>query len=141
MMLNSLMLMFVKFIHLCLVLFIVGVPFVGNEWLLTMHAIIVPGIIMHWMTNNNICSLTYLESKLSGVSVNDTFIGKILFPFFEVNNKFIYLIVLLLLFLTLLKLNKTGFGLLKLCISIILDFFVVIWEKIRNVFSSPSSAI
>lgn len=128
------LLLFIKIIHWLLISFIIAVPFIGNEWWLTMHAIIIPGIVIHWLTNNNVCSLTYLESRLSGVSMSDTFIGKILFPFFEVNNKIIYFIVLLLLFITLWKLDKTGFRLLKLCFWVSYQIMMIILNKIKQLF-------
>ena len=80
----------IKFIHYLLIMFIIVVPFTTSEYLLTLHAVGIPGLIIHWITNNNICSLTLLESKLTGLRTEDTFIGKIVHPFFEINDYTVY---------------------------------------------------
>lgn len=104
---------FIKIIHAVLIIYIVATPFTNSEWWLTLHAIMMPGLIIHWITNNNTCSLTLLESQLTGQSMDNTFIGQIAYPFFKVNNYMIYTIVIGLWFLSLYKLQKTNFRLLK----------------------------
>lgn len=123
----------VKIIHWLLILFIVAIPFTYNEFLLTLHTIVIPGIVMHWLTNNNICSLTFLESKLSGVSVDKTFISRILFPFFEIDNKFMYCGIILLWLLTLWKLYPTGFRLLKLAFSVMYTLIMSCVHVVRDI--------
>ncbi len=103
----------VRILHILLVLFIIAVPFTNNEWLLTMHIFVVPAIILHWITNNNICSLTLFESQLTGIPVEKTFIGRILFPFFRISNMYVYTIIIGLWVLAFNKVRKTNFSLLK----------------------------
>lgn len=131
---NRIALMFIKMIHWMLILFLILSPFSNNEWILTLHMIIVPGIVIHWITNNNICSLTYLESKLSGTSLNETFIGQILHPFFEIDNKLIYCIILALWLITLWKLAPTGFRLFKTALYVIFLTLKNIFDNARNFF-------
>lgn len=116
----------VNIIHWILILFIVLVPFIGNELLLSLHAILIPGIMMHWVTNNNVCSLTALESSLSGKPVNDTFFGKLLLPLFNVGSKITYFIMLTLLFITILRLQQTDFRLLKLAFKMTIQYLYTI---------------
>jgi len=51
-------------LHTILVLFIVVIPFIGKNYLLFLHAITGITILIHWIFNNNICSLTLIEYKL-----------------------------------------------------------------------------
>lgn len=57
----------IKLIHFLLVLFILAVPFVSKyNYFLIIHCVIVPFILLHWITNNNICFLTVVEKYLRG---------------------------------------------------------------------------
>jgi len=58
------LLKFITLIHLLLVLFILIVPFLGINYFLLLHTIIVPFIVMHWVFNDNTCALTLLEKQL-----------------------------------------------------------------------------
>lgn len=113
----------VRFIHYLLIAFAIFVPLLLDpdsnllsEWLLVLHSILMPGIIIHWLTNNNICSLTVLESYMTNQPLDKTFIASILFPFFEINNCTIHVITLALWFISLYKLyySQAGFRLLFL---------------------------
>lgn len=61
---NEFMLYLIIVLHFVFVLFIVLAPFVGNNYLLIMHAIIVPFMMAHWYTNDNNCALTMMEKKI-----------------------------------------------------------------------------
>ena len=50
--------------HFLLVAFVIVIPFCNVKSLLLLHAIIVPFIIFHWITNNNTCALTIMEHKI-----------------------------------------------------------------------------
>jgi len=54
----------ITFAHILFVLFIVVTPFTNSNYLLLLHSIMVPFIIFHWITNNNICVLTVLEKNI-----------------------------------------------------------------------------
>jgi len=119
---------FVRFVHLFLIMFIIVIPFTNSEYLLTLHAIGLPGLIVHWITNNNMCSLTMLESYLTGENMENTFISKIIHPFFEINNSIIYTIVTSLWLLTLYKLYPTRFRMLRFCIWLTWDYIYRSYE-------------
>lgn len=54
----------ITIIHLIIIIFIIAVPFFGNNSLLFMHAIIIPFLMMHWIFNNNTCALTIIEKLI-----------------------------------------------------------------------------
>lgn len=132
---NTIAAIIVKTVHLALVLFMVIVPFTNSEFFLTIHAIGLPGLLIHWITNNNVCSLTLLEAKLTGSALNQTFIGKIVHPFFEINNYTIYTIVFGLWFLTLYKLYPTRFRMLRAFLWITWYQIVSLFERFVDFFS------
>lgn len=61
------LLKFITLVHLLLVLFIIIAPFLGMNYFLLLHAIIVPFIVMHWVFNDNTCALTLLEKHLKKI--------------------------------------------------------------------------
>lgn len=61
---DKFLLKLISVIHISLICFIVIVPFTNSNYLLMMHAMIVPFIIFHWVLNNNMCALTLVEKKL-----------------------------------------------------------------------------
>ena len=134
MIIQSKLALFIKCMHFILIMFIIIIPFTNNESLLTLHAIGLPGLIIHWITNNNVCSLTLLESQLTGESMENTCIGKIMHPFFEINDYTIYAIMIGLWFITLYKLYPTKYRILKLCFAIIWDYIKSCFTSLRNIF-------
>jgi hypothetical protein len=45
-------------------MFVVITPFIGNNYFLILHAIVVPFMMAHWYTNDNSCALTMMEKKI-----------------------------------------------------------------------------
>lgn len=123
----------IKLIHYILITYIIVTPFTNSEWLLTLHAIMMPGLMVHWITNNNMCSLTLLESQLTGQNMDNTFIGKIANPFFEVNDNLIYCAVFGLWLLSLYKLQKTNFRMLRLTFYKLYEIVCYIAKRIKNI--------
>ena len=80
--------------HVLLMLFILLVPFFGSNYLLTMHFIIVPFIILHWVVNNNTCALTIMEHKIRETmtgtvcDVNDCITYRIVSPVYDFNKNY-----------------------------------------------------
>jgi len=109
----------IRFLHICLVLFIIFTPFVGSPYALSMHFIIVPFIMAHWITNQSVCALTELEKFLSGKTCDDdTFIGKIVGPVYKFKtvreeNLFVWTFLITLWFITYIRLRETGFSFLR----------------------------
>jgi hypothetical protein len=61
---NEIILYLILILHLAFVVFIVITPFIGNNYFLLLHAIIVPFMMAHWYTNDNNCALTLMEKKI-----------------------------------------------------------------------------
>ena len=75
---------FIKVVHFLLVVFIIVTPFCGTPYMLSMHFLIVPFIMGHWLTNQSVCALTEMEKLLSGKDCDeDTFFGKIVGPVYK----------------------------------------------------------
>lgn len=115
----------VKIIHTLFVAFVLLAPFSNIELLLTYHFIIVPFLWMHWLTNNDVCALTLIESKLRGIEdTSDTFIGSIINPIYKIQNKDFYWITGILFLITTYNLHYTfNFNLLKLTLHQIAFLF------------------
>lgn len=71
-------------LHLLLVVFIISAPFTNNEGILLMHAITIPFILLHWVTNDNTCCLTVTEAYFrKGVPKDELFFQKLIGPVYE----------------------------------------------------------
>lgn len=91
-------------LHLLFILFITITPFTNNIILLQYHLVIIPFLMIHWILNNDNCFFSTLESLLTGKPVNETFIGRIVKPIYNVQNKHIWIITILLYLVTIIKL-------------------------------------
>ena len=123
----------INLIHVVVLLFILATPFIGSEYYLTLHLIIIPFIMIHWLTNQTVCALTELEKLARGTSVdadtffgqmmvpiyqNESFVGKIISPFYTIQDKetekrAVWIGLALLWIITLIRLLPTGFGQLR----------------------------
>ena len=62
---NKMLCHLIHLIHVALVLFIVVTPFLKVDVLIMfLHAVLVPCILFHWLSNDNTCCLTILEQAL-----------------------------------------------------------------------------
>ena len=91
----------------------------GNPYQMSVHLVIVPFIMLHWITNQSVCALTELEKFLSGKTCDDdTFIGQIVGPVYKFKtykeeNMFVWTFLITLWFITYIRLQNTGFSYLK----------------------------
>jgi hypothetical protein len=109
----------IKALHFLLVVFIIGAPFFGDAYLQTMHLLIVPFIMMHWITNQSVCALTEMEKLVTGKDCDDeTFFGQVVGPVYKFHtrreeNFFLWALLIILWSITVFKLHDTGFAYLK----------------------------
>lgn len=91
--------------HFLVVCFVLFVPFFGNNYLLLLHSVIVPFIMLHWIVNDNTCVLSVIEHKIrqkmnNGVPIdkNECFTAKLINPIydFKENNKEYSILIYLL---------------------------------------------
>ena len=94
----------IAFLHLVLVIFIVSTPFlIDNTFLLLFYSFIVFSIMFHWITNNDACVLTLIESKLRNKKSNQTFMGRLISPVYRISSTEIRLATLALFLFALYK--------------------------------------
>jgi len=76
----------INILHFILLVFILGTPFTCDVHMLTMHLIIVPFILLHWLVNQSVCALTELEKFVTGKTCDDeTFFGRLVGPIYKFN--------------------------------------------------------
>ncbi len=97
----------IQIIHLLLIIYIFIGPFYKNHLDNVIGLLIF--ILFRWITNNNQCTLTTIENKLSGK--NKGFISRIVNPIYKLNeskmNRIIYFVTITwLLLLFIIKLEK-----------------------------------
>jgi hypothetical protein len=85
----------VRAVHLLVVLIVIISPFYAEQLSLTTYVIMVPFLVLHWLSNNNVCVLTLMERKLrktAGQELNgddnELFLGSIISPVYDVHNIF-----------------------------------------------------
>ena len=103
--------------HLIFIIFVLLTPLSNSNYLLFMHSIIIPFILLHWLTNNDICALTLMEKTIrkkinKNSTYEDCFTCRIIDPVFkfdknpDVQNKILYSGIILLWIVSVLKLYK-----------------------------------
>lgn len=65
---NNLVYLIIYIIHLIVLLFVVIAPFTNSNYMLFIHSIIVPFIMLHWLLNNDSCAVTMMEKYARGGS-------------------------------------------------------------------------
>lgn len=115
---NEIILKFIIILHIIFILFIFIAPFTNSNYLLLLHAIICPFIMIHWLLNDNTCALTLMEKfirqQMNGnkqpLKDEDCFTCRIIDPVYKFTENFAdqsivaYVIVTILWFITLFKL-------------------------------------
>jgi hypothetical protein len=105
---NDSIIILISVLHILIILFVLLIPFSGNDALMLLHIIVVPFIIIHWLYNNNKCCLSVAEKYIRKIShgtksdVKDTFVYQFIAPIYDFNKNhesysaFIYMITMLL---------------------------------------------
>ena len=74
----------IRIIHFFVLAFVALTPFFGDEYFLTLHLLIIPFIMLHWLTNQTVCALTELEKIVrGGCDAEDTIFGQIVNPIYK----------------------------------------------------------
>jgi hypothetical protein len=71
--------------HFIVVLFVVIAPFSNVPIILLLHATFSISLLVHWYTNNNICSLSLMESQLRGLDYTESFTHKLISPIYDIS--------------------------------------------------------
>ncbi len=113
----------IRSIHALVVAFFLLAPFSDNQQILTLHLILVPFLLLHWVTNQSVCALTELEKLLCGKENDcETFMGQIMGPIYtfqtpENEDAFIWFALIVLWLFTLYKVKKDDFSWLRMMFS------------------------
>jgi hypothetical protein len=103
---NDSIILLITILHILVVLFVIIAPFSDSNYLLIMHIILIPFIVLHWILNNNTCSLTVAEKYIREISYGiksddkDCFVYQFIAPIYDFNkdheaySNFIYAITL-----------------------------------------------
>jgi hypothetical protein len=90
MLFDNFVLALINLIHFLVILFVIIVPFTDSTFLLLIHSVIVPFIMLHWLLNNDTCAITEAEKfvriKLNGgnpVKYNECFSYKLVSPVYN----------------------------------------------------------
>lgn len=81
----------VRAIHLFFVLVVVISPFYAEQLSLTTYVVLLPFVVLHWVSADNTCILTAMERKLrlnageECSSDDDLFIGSLISPVYDVH--------------------------------------------------------
>jgi hypothetical protein len=78
----------IRLLHLCLVLFVIIVPFLPRvEWtILVLHVSTVMTLLVHWLLNNDGCFLTMVESRIRGINESESFMHSIVSPVYKISD-------------------------------------------------------
>lgn len=112
---------FITVLHYIFLMFVVITPFTNSNYFLTLHAFVIPFMVLHWIIENDTCALTvaeiYIREQMGGAPVDKTesFVHRIVGPVYNFNCEnstsktssfMIYLVTLVLWLLTINKLYK-----------------------------------
>lgn len=71
-------------IHLAFIAWYVITPFTNNAPMLVLHFFTFPFLAIHWLTNQDTCSLTLLEMKLRGIEdCKESFFWSVVSPIYK----------------------------------------------------------
>lgn len=71
--------------HLGVVIFVIITPFLKYSSLYLLHIVFCFSLLVHWWNNNNVCSLSVLESQLRGLDYTQSFTHKFIGPVYDVS--------------------------------------------------------
>lgn len=72
-------------LHTLLVAYIVVGPFVlpARGCLLLQYLFVLVFLVLHWITSNDTCALSMMESSLRGIEIKDTFVHSVVSPVYK----------------------------------------------------------
>lgn len=85
-------------------------PFITNSKnQLRLYLMMSSLLLLHWITNNDVCALTFMEAKLTGKPNNHTFIYQIIKPIYVIEESILkvimYIVLIGLMIYTIKKIN------------------------------------
>ena len=71
--------------HILIILFVILAPFIDIPAILILHITFSLCLLVHWWANNNICSLSFIESQLRGTDHTESFTHKFIAPIYDIS--------------------------------------------------------
>jgi len=85
----------IRLIHLGFIAWMVYAPFSGVDEFLVMHAVVVPFLVLHWLTSTDGCFLTLLEKRVRRLNEDrESFIYNIVSPLYVIDDASLRWVVL-----------------------------------------------
>jgi hypothetical protein len=75
----------ISLFHTIIIFFILLAPFTDIPAILILHITFSLCLLVHWWANNNICSLSYIESQLRGTDYTQSFTHKFIAPIYDIS--------------------------------------------------------
>lgn len=101
----------IRLIHILIIIFILYVPFSDVPIYLLLHIVSCISLLFHWYLNSDICFLTFVENYLRNIPYNKTLSYQLIAPLYNISeiefNKFIWLLTILLLLISINKLYNS----------------------------------
>ncbi len=82
----------IRIIHYMIISFILLVPFSNYVPLLILNITWCWSLLVHWISNNDVCCLTLLEGKLRGINYQQGFLHQFVSPVYKISDKNLSLI-------------------------------------------------
>lgn len=97
---KKLLLKLITLIHIIFVLFIIATPFFKSNYLLLLHSIFVPFMVLHWICNDNTCILTIIERQLrkqiyGKIDDNDCITCRLIEPIYDFRKNYMQFSVII----------------------------------------------
>jgi len=128
---------FISIFHSLIILFVLLAPFTKYAPILILHITFCISLLVHWIGNNNACSLTLLECSLRGIQPTQSYTHKFIAPMYDISSTswsiICYIVTIFLMMLSIFFLyNDQRFSAaLSHCKSLDLEG-LSLWERIRK---------
>ena len=105
----------VRAIHLGFIAWMMYAPFSGIDEFLVLHVIVVPFLVLHWVTSSSGCFLTLLEKRMRGLENDDeSFVHSIVAPIYVIDDASLrYVVMALTIGLWLVSLRQVSWAMVK----------------------------
>ena len=74
------------YIHLFFFVAIFVIPFTNNPQNLEFYSLLVPFLFFHWSVNDDTCALTQAEMLITGQKKEETFVGRVVGPIYNMDD-------------------------------------------------------
>lgn len=88
-MITNAILRLINVLHLLFVSFVLITPITNCNYFLSLHVIVIPFLVLHWVLNNNMCAISVIEKELrktiygQSADLNDCLTCKLIEPVYD----------------------------------------------------------